>query len=178
MPSLLSALSHDPRACADALRGAAPGSEVVIDLETTGLGRRQRIVSVGVLVDSELYILFTGSGELTVVPLNISLDQLRHALAPLSERTDLTAVFHNAVFDLGFLLRAGVDVRCQVFDTAKLFLLLDPDRKREEVGRSNRRYKTIPNYRLKDLVQLELNIIAPHFPGDVAELEYAPTLGT
>lgn len=172
MSTLFTALSHDPHACADALRGAAPGSEIVIDLETTGLGRRHRIVSVGVLVGTELYILFTGSNELTVVPLNTSLADLRMALAPLAERTDLVVIFHNAGFDLGFLKRTGVEIHCPVHDTLKLLLMLDSDRGRKELGRFLRRGGHYLNYRLKDVVEAELNVIAPHFPGAAALLTY------
>jgi DNA polymerase I-like protein with 3'-5' exonuclease and polymerase domains/ribosomal protein L37AE/L43A len=170
--SLFSALSHDPRACADALRGAAPKSEVIIDLETTGLGRRHRIVSVGVFVAPELYILFTGSVELSVVKFNIPLYELKAALQPLAERDDVVAVLHNAEFDLGFLMRAGIELRCPVHDTERLMRMIDSDRGRAEVGRTLRRTGLTPNYRLKDLVEAELNIIAPHFPGAAELLPY------
>lgn len=172
MPAVLTSVSHDPQACYDALRGAAPGTEIVIDLETTGLERRHRIVSVGVLVRSALFILFVGSIELSVVPFNIDLTALRAALAPLAERTDLLAVFHNAIFDLGFLKRVGIEVRCAVYDTAKLLLLADPDRKSKLVWRFNHRHQQSPNYRLKDVLLLELNIDAPHFPGAAERLGY------
>ena len=149
---LFSTISHDPQSCADALRGVAPETDVFIDLETTGVGRRHSIVSVGVLVNTDLFILFVGSHEVTVAPLNISIDRLRQALAPLGERTDLVAIFHNAVFDLGFLKRAGVEVHCHVRDTFLLLLLADPDRKRKEIARIDLPSGQTLNYRLKDSV--------------------------
>ena len=169
---LFSQLSHDRQACADALRGAAHGSTVFIDLETNGLRRRHGIVSVGVLIDASLFILFVASHELTVAPLNINADLLRQALAPLAERDDLVAVFHNATFDLGFLKRAGVEVCCRIHDTGLLLMLADPDRKREGLARIARRYDQSTNYRLKDVVLHLLDIDAPHFPGAAAALDY------
>jgi DNA polymerase I-like protein with 3'-5' exonuclease and polymerase domains len=170
---VFTSLSHDPQQCAAALRGAAPGGEVVIDLETTGLGRCHRVVSVGVLLDKALFVLFVGSIEFSVARLNVSHDSLRQALAPLAERPDLIAVFHNANFDLGFLERAGVRVTCEIHDTAKLFLLLDADRRRDAVWRVNRVHDQRTNYRLKDLAILELGLNAPHFPGAAKTLTYA-----
>lgn len=172
MSKLFSVISHDARACAEALRGAAPKSEVIIDLETTGLGRRHRIVSVGVLVESELYILFTGSAELSVAKLNISLFDLKIALQPLAERDDVVVVLHNAEFDLGFLMRAGIEIRRPVHDTERLMRMIDSDRGRKEISRTLRRTGQIPNFRLKDLVETELNIVAPHFPGAAELLPY------
>lgn len=165
-------LSHDPDECADALRLAAPGAVVSIDCETTGLGRRDRLVSVGVLVDKELFVLFVGAVELTVAILNITQAALRWALAPLAVRSDLIVIMHNAGFDLGFLKRAGVEMNSPVFDTAKLFLLLDGDRKRKDSSRYNRRHNRFLNYRLKDLVEVELGLAAPHFPGRAELLTY------
>ena len=160
MNPLFHKVSHSPRECKDAL--ASSRIPVFIDLETTGLARRAKIVSVGVLVGGDVFILFVGSHELSVVPHQINLGQLREALAPLAS-PNLTAVFHNATFDVGFLDRAGVPVRCVIQDTAKLLKLADPDRGGDTNARWERRYRQKLNYRLKDIVLHDLDIRAHIF---------------
>lgn len=48
--------SHDPGRLWTALAGA---TTVVVDLETTGLHRHDRIVAAGVLIDRDAHILIT-----------------------------------------------------------------------------------------------------------------------
>ena len=167
--ALFHRLSHDPGECSNAL--ALCSRPVIIDLETTGVARHNRIVSAGVLVDDTVFILFTGSHEVSVVRHLITLADLREALQPL-QRPDLTAVFHFAPFDVGVLERADIPVRCTIHDTAKLLKLLDPDRGGKADARFDRRYRQRLNYRLKDVILHELDIRAPHFPGRAASLPY------
>jgi DNA polymerase I-like protein with 3'-5' exonuclease and polymerase domains len=151
---------------------AAPGSPVFIDLETGGLKRHHRIASVGVLVDDSQFILFLDSHSLSIARHRITQEKLHEALAPLGQREDLVAVFHNAVFDLGFLQRAGIEIRCAIHDTRLMMLLADPDRNREGLSRISLPHRQPLNYRLKDVVLHELNVDAPHFPGAAAGLGY------
>jgi len=90
---------NEPRQCRNALAGTT--SPVVLDLETTGLDRHDRLVSVGLLIDSIPYILFVGSR----VVHNVSKEDLLAALEPLMTRKDLVIVGHNIGFDLGVLRR-------------------------------------------------------------------------
>src|SRR5437868_6410429 len=116
-------VSHDPGECCQAL--TRTGSPVVLDLETTGLTRTDRIVSAGLLVDDVAYVLFARSAHVSVT--NLPQAEFLDALRPL-ERADLTVIAHNAMFDLGFLLREGIRVGGEVHDTLKLLRLLDQDR--------------------------------------------------
>ena len=175
-------ISHSSTECLAALGGAV--GPVYIDTETTGVKWNNRIVSVGLLVDDTIFILFVRSDHHSVRPHQITLDQLRIALEPLSLRTDMTAVFHTAPFDLLKLKQDGIHLRCKVEDTFKLLKLVDPDRgwepdDEEDTGRSNgtacrwdRRYKEQLNYRLKDVVRHLLGLDAPGFPSAMAALDY------
>lgn len=137
----------------------------VIDLETTGLGRRDRIVAVGVLVGRDAHILVTDEHrDLSSLPHRVTASVVAEALAPLSTRPDLELVAHNAVFDVGMLERAGIAVHAQVRDTMKLLKLLDGDRGKEvddegtgtRSHRIDRRYDEALNYKLKDVARHEL----------------------
>ncbi|MDY3555982.1 DNA polymerase [Gemmata sp. JC717] len=154
---------------------------VVIDLETTGLGRHDRIVAVGVLADRDAHILLTAEhGDLSGLPYRVDPARIAWALEPLATRPELVVVFHNAVFDLGVLGRAGVEVRARVHDTLKLLKLLDPDRGVEKddggVGsrmpRLDRRFSEPLNYRLKDVARTLLVLQAQDYPGGVARLPF------
>lgn len=93
-----------PRQCRAAL--AATRSAIALDVETCGLGRQDRLVSVGLLIDGIAYVLFVGS---RVVP-NVSSEDLLFALEPLTTRKDLTIIGHNVQFDIGFLCRHGIKI--------------------------------------------------------------------
>jgi DNA polymerase I-like protein with 3'-5' exonuclease and polymerase domains len=130
-------------------------SFVIVDIESTGLTRHDDLVSVGVLVDGVPYILFVYTRYIPV----ISQQALQHALAPLATRDDLAVVGHNIGFDLGFLARAGVNVRCAVHDTELLLRLCDSDRgKNKDIISARIDRLAAPgapellNYRLKDTV--------------------------
>ncbi|HEV3237482.1 MAG TPA: DNA polymerase, partial [Gemmataceae bacterium] len=171
------ATSHDADGVRTALAGA---STVVIDLETTGLHRHDRIVAIGVLINRDAHILLTDEHrDLSSAGKRAGLKELVQVLAPLTNRTDLVAVFHNAVFDVAMLERAGVHVNCQIHDTMKLLKLLDGDRG-PEMGdgagtgtrqpRFERRYKEALNYKLKDLAGHLLNVKPLGYPGDPSML--------
>jgi DNA polymerase I-like protein with 3'-5' exonuclease and polymerase domains len=136
-------------------------SPVVYDSETTGLTRNDDLVSVGVLVDGVPHILFYHTRYIPV----ISKQALRYALAPLGERDDLIVVGHNISFDLGFLTRANIDVRCTIHDSEILLRLIDSDRGKNKDIISARVDRLAPpgspevlNYRLKDVVPQLLGI--------------------
>lgn len=168
-------INHDPLQCRLALERA---SFAVLDLETSGLGRIDRIISVGILIDQTAHILFVGSLAADVG--NLAIEEFRHTLEPL-DRPDLTVVFHNAVFDLGFLRRAGIQVNACCHDTLKLLRLLDQDRgpmmdDRADVRQPRRNLqaplgaKKILNYSLKDTVRQLLHVQMREFPG---KMQYA-----
>src|SRR4051794_38396237 len=125
----MTVVCHHPSECRSAL--ARTSSPVVVDLETTGLSRKDRIVSAGLLVDGIAYILFARSLHASIT--NSPLPIFYGALRPL-ERPDLTIIGHNAPFDLGFLRREGIVVRGEVRDTLKLLRLIDQDRGRDGKG--------------------------------------------
>jgi DNA polymerase I-like protein with 3'-5' exonuclease and polymerase domains len=134
---------------------------VELDLETTGLGRRDRIVSVGLLVDGEPHILFVRSRVIA----NISVEGLHEALGPLAIREDLVVVGHNIGFDLGMLWREGIGVAGTVHCTEKLLRLVDPDRNRnKDVLSARRDRRAAPgsppelDYRLKHAVAQILGV--------------------
>ena len=170
----VSRVSHNPQECAIALLGTR--GPVVIDLETTGLRRHNSIVSVGFLVDDIAFILFVASSHLSVAKHQIQLQDLRQAMKPLTEREDLVVVFHNAVFDLGFLDRINIRIAGQIDDTMKLLQLIDPDRKTRAndsiVKRFDRHSGLTLDYRLKSAVLSLLDISAPNFPGRAEMLPY------
>ena len=136
-------------------------SPTVLDLETSGLTRHDDLVSVGVLVDGVPHILFVYTRYIPV----ITKQTLQHALAPLATRDDLVVVGHNISFDLGFLTRAGINVRCIIHDSELLLRLCDSDRGKNKDIISARIDRLAPpgspevlNYRLKDVVPQLLNI--------------------
>jgi hypothetical protein len=71
--------------CPVALRRAINRARrVVIDLETTGLTRNDRIVAVGVLVGRQSFILLTEHHlDLSGLRHQLTWDQIREALSPL-----------------------------------------------------------------------------------------------
>lgn len=168
---------HDPVRLRDALANAA---QVVLDLETTGLRRHDRIVAVGALFDRDAHILMTDEHrDVSSTRLRINHQDLRDALAPLSQRRDLVAVFHNAAFDLAMLERAGVQVGCRVHDTLKLLKLWDSDRGREfaddsgtgsRIPRIDHRFGESLNYKLKDVAKHLLNVCPREYPGEMSML--------
>lgn len=169
-------VSHDPGQCFSALvRTVKP---VVVDLETTGLRRHDQIVSAGILVEDVAYVLFARSAHVSIR--NSPLNSVREALLPL-ERKDLTVIAHNALFDLGFLLREGIQVGGEVHDTLKILRLLDQDRggeRNESAKRRPRRDLTAPtnspfllDYKLKHVAGQLLGLKMPTFPGNI---ELAP----
>jgi len=169
--------NHDPETCCQALGGARL---VIVDLETTGLRRHDTIVAAGLLIDRDAHVLITRAHrDLSGLTYQVNPDELRHALSPLTRRSDLIAVFHNAMFDVPMLERAGIPVNCVVHDTMKLLKLYDSDRGREnndgtgsgsQLPRYERRHKASLNYRLKDLARHLLNFQAIGFPGNPATL--------
>lgn len=169
--------SHDPRKCRDAL---ARSSAAIIDLETTGISRHDRIVAAGVLIGRDAFIMVTEEHhDLSSVGTRISSAELREALSPLRLRQDLVVVFHNAAFDLAMLERHGMPVGCIVHDTMKLLKLIDSDRGREQddgfgtgthTARFERRYGECLNYKLKDVARHLLNTDPQDFPGNADRL--------
>ena len=168
---------HDPGKCRAALAGA---SLAIIDLETTGISRHDRIVAVGVLIDRDAFVMVTDEHhDVSSVGTRVTLGEVHEALLPLSLRKDLVVVFHNAAFDLTMLERHGMHVGCTVHDTMKLLKLIDSDRGREQDdgfgtgthdARYERRYGERLNYRLKDVARHMLNINPQDFPGNVDRL--------
>ena len=105
--------------------GLCGASTAVLDLETSGLDRFDCIVSAGLLIENTAHILFVRSLSASIR--NLAPDVFRRALEPLG-RSDLTLILHNAVFDLGFLSREGIEVNARIHDTLKMLRLLDQDR--------------------------------------------------
>lgn len=167
---------HDPDACRQAL--AQTVNPIVVDLETTGLGRNDQIVSAGVLINGDAHILFARSMHASIR--NLPLDVFRAALRPL-ERSGLKVIGHNLPFDLGFLRREGIHVTGEVRDTRKLLQLLDQDRGREGGGGEDKHWPrtdlrapggpALMNYKLKAVVAQLLGIHMEDFPGN---MELAP----
>ncbi len=140
--------------------------------------RSDDLVSVGLLVDNQPFVLFYKSVSITTTKFCLSREQLVAALHCLT-RPGLTIVFHNARFDLRVLQSNGVSLGCQVHDTQQLLKLLDPDRGGKDAGgRVHRQYRGADgrgaqlNYKLKDVALHVLNLRAEHFPGDMAALDY------
>ncbi|MHC4398747.1 MAG: DNA polymerase [Planctomycetota bacterium] len=168
--------NHSPSECREALAGA---SLAILDLETTGLGRNDRIVAAGALIGKTTHILITDEHrDLSSLRCRITAPELKKALEPLAGNEDLIVVFHNACFDVPMLERAGIPVCCQVHDTMKLLKLLDSDRGPErddgtggsQQPRYERRYKATMNYKLKDVALHLLNLTAREFPGQPSDL--------
>ncbi|MDZ4852846.1 MAG: DNA polymerase [Pirellulaceae bacterium] len=166
--------SFDARKCADALQVA---SLVIVDLETTGLHRHDQIVAAGILHERDAHVLITDAHRnVSSVGRRISFDELRVALSPLSTRSDLQVVMHNATFDAGMLERAGISVKCQIIDTMKLLKLQDSDRGKEwsdSSGSGSQRSRLLRstgeslNFKLKPLARTVLNIEPLDFPDSV-----------
>ena len=178
-PLGLKKISHGPRECAQALAGAT--SPVALDIETTGLDRRDQIASVGLLVDGVAYILLVGTSDVSTIKHRITWPQLHNALAPLAQRDDLVLVLHNAVFDLTRLDLAGVKIVCQIHDAQKMLKLHDSDRGKEKddgtgnkggPARYERRFREWMNYRLKAVVKHEGLILPIESPDNIAGLPY------
>ena len=155
---------------------------VVVDVETTGVKRGSRLVSVGVLADAHAYILFVGSLHTSIN--NLSLDDLRGALEPLIVPNDLIVVGHNFTFDHGHLSRVGIRLDTVIHDTMQMLRILDPDRGPDgsEV-RTKRLDRRAPaganpflNYRLKDTVPQLTGLVMIHFPGRMEDLPFAAHL--
>src|SRR5512135_2172944 len=164
---------HDPRECREALaRTTAP---VVVDLETTGLRRWDRIVSAGLLIDGVAYVLFVRTLHSSII--NVPESEFHEALQPLA-RPELTVVGHNLPFDLAFLRREGVPVTGEGRDTLKILRLLDQDRGSGSQGqarvdlRAPAGAEVLLNYRLKDVVRQLLRKRMPYFPGAIERVPY------
>ena len=169
--------NYDPLVCALAIAGAIV---IYVDLETTGLHDYDRIVAAGVLVGHNAHIIVTDQHrDISSLPYQVDLEDLRLALSPLSTRPDLIAVFQNAVYDVAMLERAGIRVNCIVHDTWKLLKLRDSDRgpeMDEETGigtywpRWERRFNEPMSYKLKAIARHLLGIEAVDFPGSMTTL--------
>ena len=168
--------NHSPSECRKALAGA---SLVFIDLETTGLGRNDRIVAAGILIDQTAHILITEEHcDLSSIGYRVSATELKSVLDPLASNQDLIVVFHNACYDALMLELAGIPVRCQIHDTMKLLKLIDSDRGSDhddgaggsQQPRYERRYRATMNYKLKDVALHLLNLAAEEFPGQQSSL--------
>ena len=166
--------NHNPIMCALAIAGP---SVIYVDLETTGLHDHDHIVAAGVLVGHDAHIIITDQHrDISSLAYQVSLEDLRLALSPLGTRPDLIAVFHNAVYDVAMLERAGIRVNCIVHDTWKLLKLRDSDRgpeMDEETGigtywpRWERRFNEPMSYKLKAIARHLLGIDAIDFPGNM-----------
>lgn len=158
-------LSYDPSECKDALKGAK--GPIILDLETTGLKRTDRIVSAGLMIDDQPFMLVAHTHVLSTSRVQIGDKAMVAALEPLAQDGP-PLVIHNATYDLSYLSRAGVRVRRPVIDTILALRLIDPDRR--DQGRLSRVHDEPLNYRLKDLARHLLDIDAMHFPGRAADL--------
>lgn len=172
----ISSTSHCPRKCMEALAGA---EVAIIDLETTGLYRHNRIVAAGVLVGTQAFVLPTGSHrDISSITYRVSEAQLIEALSPLYTRSNLTVVFHNAIFDAGMLRRIGLQIRCRIHDTQKLLKLHDSDRGPDgddgstRVTRTRRGFEETTNYRLKTVARHILKLNPIDFPHNVSSLPF------
>ena len=168
-------VNHDPRECRLAL--ARTDRPVVLDLETTGLRRWDRVVSAGLLIDGVAHLLFARTLHPNIA--NIPAEDFRGALGPL-ERADLVVVGHNLPFDLAFLRREGIRVSGECRDTLKILRLMDQDRGGGAVQGQARLDLHAPdgaepllNYRLKDAARQLLGLKMPHFPGAIERVSYA-----
>ncbi len=156
---IITPIINRPLQCHQALAGT--NELVVLDLETEGLTRHDRIVSVGLIVDGQVYILFVRSRRVA----NVSVDQLKQALAPLTFRKDLTVAGHTVNFDVGMLDREGIVVAGTIHDTELLLRLLDQDRGRNKDVYAARLDRKAPpdsprflDYRLKHAVPQLLGV--------------------
>ena len=167
-------VSHDPEATRHALEIAVTA---YIDLETTGIERHDQIVSAGILINNNIYILFLRSVHRAVR--NLPLDRFRRALEPLA-RGNLVTVYHNAPFDTGHLYRAGFGVAGTVHDTLQMLRLVDQDRGGDgtDVFRRRRDLRApagapqFTDYKLKHVVPMLVGLRMIDYPGDMAALPY------
>jgi DNA polymerase I-like protein with 3'-5' exonuclease and polymerase domains len=162
--------SLDPEECRQAIAAA----EIVdLDVETTGTGFTDEIVSAAVKVERTVFLLPLRSRHTSVT--NLSLADFRRALSPL-ERPTLQVGGQNFTFDLGKLKREGLQVGGTILDTMRLLRLRDQDRGAERGAderrrpRVDRRSRKLLNYRLKDAVPQLLGIRMLAFPGKAAWL--------
>jgi DNA polymerase I-like protein with 3'-5' exonuclease and polymerase domains len=164
MIGLPKAVNHSPPALHQALAGTS--RPVSLDIESTGLGKAARTVSVACLVDDRAFVLPVRSVHATVC--NIPLPDLRHALAPVGTRTDLVVIGHNLAFDRRILAADGIHIVGEVRDTLKLLKLIDPDRGASDKQRARLDRRDPPlllNYKLKASVRQILGVKLLDFPG-------------
>ena len=152
--AIIGKISHSP---AQLLAELGRAALCVLDTETTGLGRTDRILSVGVRTAGTNHILFTSHCcETSIRRHAVSDQQLRQALEPLS-RPDLVICGHNLLpFDALMLRKEGIEIGGEIRDTLLLLRLLDQDRGRDQGhgARLDLRTSGGPtplNYRLKDI---------------------------
>ena len=188
-------ISHGPGACRAALLSAT--TPLIIDLETTGIERYDQIVSAGLLISGQIFILFLRACHASIR--NLAPDRFLWALEPLAS-PGLVTVYHNAPFDLGHLHRAGVKVGGTIHDTLQILRLLDQDRggdgtdvfrRRRDLRAPAQHWRVsasnqvtgsagilIPaapqftDYKLKHVVPMLTDIEMLDFPGSIAALPY------
>jgi DNA polymerase I-like protein with 3'-5' exonuclease and polymerase domains len=166
---------NDPRGCHLALVRAIDPL-VIIDIETTGIKPGSTLVSVGVLVDQVAYILFVGSIHASID--NLTVDQLRFALEPLTVPNKLIVAGYNFLFDFIHLDRVGAHIVSTIHELMQILRLLDSDRGPDGFGVKTRRLdRRAPaganpflNYKLKDVVPQLCGIKMIHFPGRIEEI--------
>jgi len=133
-------ISLDPQL---ALTHVSAADVVAIDTETTGLFHRDsRLVgisfhAIGDSVAFYLPVYSTVNPPSQLVDLEVALDVVRAVLG----HGHKTAVMHNAAFDLVMLRKAGVECRCQVFDTMLAAHRLDNTYKAMFAGGQQLSYK-------------------------------------
>lgn len=162
-------LSYSPGECREAL-AAAPLT--VVDIETTGLGRRDQLVAVGALAGAAAFIQIVRpwATDISCDKVSQPIEAVREALSPLADSKGVV-VFHNASFDVPFLARNGIEIGREIHDTLQLLRLADPDRGGDKTEkrkpRIDRRTGEPLNYRLKNVAGQLLNLDAVDFPGSV-----------
>jgi DNA polymerase I-like protein with 3'-5' exonuclease and polymerase domains len=164
-------VSHCPRALAQALAGTA--GPVILDIESTGVDKQARTVSVACLADRQAFVLPVRSLHASAP--NLPVSTLTQALAPLLARKDLVLVGHNLAFDLRVLAADGITAACRVRDTLKLLKILDPDRGPSDKQRARVDRRDPPlllGYGLKDAVRQILGVRLLEFPGQAALLPW------
>ena len=115
---MIGPISHDLQQLRKGLSRLSPAS---IDTETTGLERRDRVLSVGIRFGGTNYILFTSDcTSNSIVPYISTDEQIQTALEPVE---GLTQVYHSVQFDLPRLRRFGVRFSDQTIDTLQLHRL-------------------------------------------------------
>ena len=172
---MIGPISHDPQELWESL--LQHPCRVFCDVESTGLNRYDRVLSIGLRFNGMNHILFTKwCCHSTIVPHVSSDEAIRVALKSLD---GLTLVFHNAKCDLPRLREYGVGYGGDIIDTLQLHRLLDQDRGfiSESQGRHRPRVDlTAPggpryeNYRLKDVCSQLCNIKAFYTPDRAMQL--------